>query len=433
MVVPTYQNGRTIVDVVRRVLAGGWSCVVVDDGSTDGTGDALARLKLEVDDDPRAFALQVLRHPSNRGKAAALATGFAHARGLGCTHAVTLDGDGQHDPEQIDALWARALASPTHLVLGERPRRVEGWTPWRSAFGRRFSNTLVAWQSGVRVGDSQTGFRVYPLEAVERLGCTFSRFAFETEVLIRAGRAGVAVSTVPIRSRYLTGTGRVSHFAPLRDSIHSLGMHAVLLSGNGRLGGTVRGWLRHQLLFLPLFAFLIVGFSRAGLAPEPRWHPAFLIGAACSLPVLVLWRRLRLGYQPLAAASMLFLGLGALGVLARGTAFYPVIHHSYGQLRELALHLWVAAVCVLFAALRPGWLQGADAPSDPSTKTDAWRLAGFAVGAVFLGLLLRPVNAALAGAVPFVAVLLAQAYLQRRARTRSTEARPRPTLTATQP
>ncbi|MEM8496115.1 MAG: glycosyltransferase family 2 protein, partial [Planctomycetota bacterium] len=405
-VVPTYQNGRTVVDVVRRVLAGGWPCVVVDDGSTDATGDALDSLVSELAGEQESPALHVIRHASNRGKAAALAAGFERARALGFSHAVTLDADGQHDPEQIEALWACAAESPTHLVLGERPWRVEGGTPWRSSFGRRFSNTLVAWQSGVEVGDSQTGFRVYPLDALARLGCTFSRFAFETEVLIRAGRAGVPIATVPIRSRYLTGAGRVSHFAPLRDSMHSLWMHAVLLTGNGGLGRSVRGWLRHQLLFLPLFAFLIVGFSRSALDPEPRWHPAFLLGAACSVPALALWRRLRLGYQPLAAASMLFLWLGALGVLSRGTAFYPVIHHSYGQLRELALHLWVAAVCVLFAAFRPGWLHGAGAPSDTATRTDAWRLAVFAVGAVFLGLLLRPINAALAGAVPFVAVLL---------------------------
>lgn len=415
VVVPTYENGATVAAIARRVLDQGWDCIVVDDGSTDGTATRLAELKPSRVDP----TLVVLTHAHNRGKAAALATGFEHAQARGYTHAITLDADGQHDPEQAGDLWRYAQAHPDELVLGERPEQAEGGTPWRSAFGRRVSNALVRLQSGVVVSDSQTGFRVYPLAALDELGCGFSRFAFETEVLVRAGRAGVRVGRVPIRSRYHAPAERVSHFAPVRDSLHSLAMHAALLPGQPLLKRFAHTWLRHQLLYLPLFAFLFVGFARADLAPEPRWHPAFLTGAAIGLAVLAIWRRLKLGVQPLPAACILFLSLGALGVLSRGTPLYPIIHHSYGTLRELALHLWVAAVCLLLAMFRPAWLLGLRELPSQQARNDAWVVAGFALASVLLGWLLRPAHPVLAGMLPFLMVLVAQGFYRRRTLGRS--------------
>ncbi|MEM6550601.1 MAG: glycosyltransferase family 2 protein [Planctomycetota bacterium] len=411
IVVPTYQNGSTVCTIARAVLDAGWACIVVDDGSTDGTDQTLAQLRA---DDPDA-SLHLEKHPANRGKAAALMTGFDRARALGYSHAITLDADGQHDPQQIGLLWDAAVRYPGDLILGERPAKAEGGTPWRSTVGRRVSNRLISLQSGVRVSDSQTGFRVYPLAVVEKLDCVFSRFAFETEVLIRAGRAGVGVTTVPIDSHYSPRAQRISHFKPLRDSLHSLAMHAAVLKDHPRPAVFLNKWLRHQLLYLPLSVFLIVGLVRMGLEPEPRWHPAFLVGGTLSLIVIALWRRLRLGYQPLPAASFMFLLLGSLGVLSQGTAFYPLIHNSYGQLQELALHLWVAAVCVMLAVFRPGWLLGVDRVPEASNRGDAWVIAGVSVLAVFMGILLRPTGAALTGMVPFVTVLFAQTTLHHRA------------------
>lgn len=408
VVVPTYQNGGTVGEIARRVLESGWACIVVDDGSTDNTQQALSKLQIDHPD----AQLYLEKHAANQGKAAALKTGFERAKKLGYTHAITLDADGQHDPEQIGVLWDASIMHPEHLILGERAEQVEGGTPWRSTLGRRVSNQLIHWQSGLRVGDSQTGFRVYPLKTVETLGCTFSRFAFETEVLIRAGRTGINVLMVNIQSRYLPKAERVSHFKPLSDSLHSLAMHASILKGHPGLTRCAGGWLKHQFLYLPLFVFLIVGFSRVELEPEPRWHPAFLTGSVVCLVVIALWRRLHLGYQPLAAASILFLLLGSLGVLSKGTSLYPLIHNSYGQLQELALHLWVAVVCVLLALFRPGWLLGVSRLPETSNRFKPWVIAALAIAAVFLGILLKPTGVALAGMVPFVMVLIIQSTLQ---------------------
>src|SRR5687768_4853449 len=126
VVAPTYNNAGTLPALIDGVLALGLPLIVVDDGSTDDTASILARRK----------DLRVITHPRNRGKAAALRSGFAAAGEAGYTHAVTIDTDGQHDPAEIPKLLARAKESPEALVLGLRDDDAPGY-PARSRFGRR--------------------------------------------------------------------------------------------------------------------------------------------------------------------------------------------------------------------------------------------------------------------------------------------------------
>jgi len=410
VVIPTYQNGSTVTEVVRQVLAGGWRCIVVDDGSTDQSSASLTEMRSE----PGGDKLDLLRHERNLGKAAALRTGFDHARRSDASHVITLDADGQHDPDQIADLWTQAQLQPEAIVLGERPYGVEGGTPWRSRLGRSVTNTLIRLQCGVHVNDSQTGFRVYPLRALEKLSCAYSRFAFESEIIIRAGRAGVAVTGVQIRSCYFPAEQRVSHFKPMRDSAHSLLMQAAMLGNHPRGRWLFSRWFKRQVLYLPLFIFLCIGFTREGLSPEAQWHPAFIFASVSGLGVLASWRRLGLGYEPVAAACLLFLFCGTFGVLMKGTRVYPLIHNSYGSLEEIALLLWVAGVCVVLALLRPAWLLGLGALPRDSARYEAWALAGVSIAALLIGLSLHSTHAALAGSVPFVMVILAQILIRRR-------------------
>lgn len=415
VIVPTYQHGQTVAGVVSSVLAGGWTCIVVDDGSTDRTGEALA----DIHDRHRDAPLVLLRHDHNRGKAAALHTGFEHARKINASHAITLDADGQHDPEQVSELWACAMTHPDHLVLGERPLTVEGGTPWRSRLGRVITNLMIRLQSGVRVSDSQTGFRVYPLAIIKDLPCTHGRYAFETEILIRAGWAGIPLATVPIRSRYFPPAERCSHFRLFADSIHSLQMQATLVIRHSRLRSLAKNLAQRQLLFLPLLVFLLIGAARSGLAPEPRWHPAFAAGSIVGLLVLAMRRRPKFRYNPLPLACLGFLFVGGLGAMLQGTLVYPLIHENYGALRELALHLWVAAVFLLWVVTKPAWLLGvATLPRDSpylSAYFYAWVLAATSVFAVLLSLALRDTNEFMAGAIPFVFVMTAQGIVRRKA------------------
>lgn len=223
IVAPTYNHARTLKDVLHRLGGAGVPVIVVDDGSRDETAETVT-----VWAEAGAERLMV-RHAQNRGKAAAMVTGFEAARGLGATHAATIDTDGQHRPEELDELMRAAAAKPEAIVIGRRERRIEGY-PLCGRFGRWMSNVLVRLESGVRVSDSQSGMRVYPLDLVKRLGCRTDRYAFETEVLVRAGWAGVPVVEVPITCVYRVESGRVTHFRLGRDSAASLWMHAKLFT-----------------------------------------------------------------------------------------------------------------------------------------------------------------------------------------------------------
>lgn len=208
VVIPVFDNARTVGEVVRNAVSLGVPVLVVDDGSRDGSGDRA-----------REAGAEVLVHPSNRGKGAALKTAFreAHARGL--THAATVDADGQLFPEDVPRLLSTSRLMPDALVVGSRELATQEHAPRKSSFGRAFSNFWVLFETGVRVEDSQCGLRVYPLAHVTRLALGRDRFDFEVEVLVKAAWAGVPVISQPVRVHYPPPAERVSHFDIVRDNV----------------------------------------------------------------------------------------------------------------------------------------------------------------------------------------------------------------------
>src|SRR5215218_9233132 len=177
VVAPTHNNARTLRDVVLRILGVGVPVIVVNDGSTDETANVLRTLQADE-------GIRVVTHEANRGKAAALQSGFAAAEAAGYSHAITIDTDGQLDPEEIPLLIAAAQESPGALIVGTRDETKADY-PARSRTGRRVSNLLVRLESGVRVSDSQCGFRVYPLRLVRGARCGAGYYGFETEIITR--------------------------------------------------------------------------------------------------------------------------------------------------------------------------------------------------------------------------------------------------------
>lgn len=222
VVAPSYNNAGTLAGIVRRVRTLDLPLIVVNDGSTDSTAQVLSDLA------GADRGIAVITHPRNRGKAAALKAAFAAASDAGYTHAVTIDTDGQLDPEQIPSLLSLARRTPHGLVIGQRDENTEDY-PARSRIGRRVSNLFVWMQSGVRVADSQCGLRVYPLDFLREVRCHAGRFGFETEVITRAGWAGRPVLGAAVRCRYFPKDKAVSHFRPFIDSFRGVPMHLRLM------------------------------------------------------------------------------------------------------------------------------------------------------------------------------------------------------------
>jgi glycosyltransferase involved in cell wall biosynthesis len=223
IVIPAYNEARTIGDLARRTRRFCEDVVVVDDGSDDGTAQCVGELEVEL-----------LRHDQNRGKAAALATGFARALERGADVVLTLDGDGQHRPEDIPRLLAAARRYPDRLIIGARLLRREGY-PRARRFANAFADFWIGWASGQQIADSQSGQRVYPAALLRRnstLQTRASRFTFESEILIRAAREGITTVAVPIFATY-DAAGRPSHFRPVRDIVRIVVMVAGYLLRSG--------------------------------------------------------------------------------------------------------------------------------------------------------------------------------------------------------
>ena len=200
-VIPTYNNGRTVADVVRGVLRNGLPVIVVDDGSTDETAQALEGLDIHL-----------VRHPKNRGKGIALKTGFEEARHLGYKFALTIDADGQHNPDDIPALVA--AAGEKTLVIGSRNIAADGMSSG-STFANKFSNFWFTVQTGRKLPDTQTGFRVYPLENLPSLKLLTARYEAELTLLVFSAWKGLRLVPVPVRVYY--PEDRVTHFRPFAD------------------------------------------------------------------------------------------------------------------------------------------------------------------------------------------------------------------------
>jgi glycosyltransferase involved in cell wall biosynthesis len=218
VVIPVYNHPNTVVAVLRGVRALGLPVFVVNDGSTDRTGERIREVE----------GITVLSHSVNRGKGAALLTGFTAAAAC-ADYAVTLDADGQHNPAHAVRLMEAVRAGERGMVVGCRQGMGDPSIPWTSRFGRGFSNFWVRVTGGPRVSDSQSGFRLYPIPEVLQWKARARRFAFEVEVLVLAGRRGIPVLQVPVGVDYRPGGKRISHFRPFVDFWRNTGTFTRLL------------------------------------------------------------------------------------------------------------------------------------------------------------------------------------------------------------
>ncbi len=241
VVIPAYNEAATIRDVVTRALAVCDRVIVVDDGSTDGTAQALKNLPITM-----------LQHEVNFGKAAALWSGFERALADGADAIITLDGDRQHRPEDIPRFYEVAQRYPEHVIIGSRITQRHAF-PKQRYLANCTANFWISWAAGYRIQDSQSGFRLYPATLLRRvrIPCDHAHgFVFESEILIEAARKGIHSIALPIDAIYVAGA-RPSHFRSVVDVLRITRMVAWKLLSRGMYPlGLLRafGWPRREVL-----------------------------------------------------------------------------------------------------------------------------------------------------------------------------------------
>ena len=216
ILIPTYNNAGTLADVVQRALQQGLPVLVVDDGSTDGTASLLQSMMRSEE------ALYVVTHEVNQGKGKALKTGFQEALRLGYEYVITLDADGQHHPEDVPLLLARK--GEKTLVVGSRSIRGKDGG---SSFANKFSNfwfTLYTW---IKLPDTQTGYRLYPLKSLPSLRLLSARYEAELTLLVFSAWKGLKLVPVPVQVEY--PEDRVTHFRPGKDFTRISILNTLLL------------------------------------------------------------------------------------------------------------------------------------------------------------------------------------------------------------
>ncbi|MFH6934045.1 DUF2062 domain-containing protein [Flavobacterium sp. FlaQc-30] len=216
VIVPTYNNQKTLKKVLDSILDFTSNVIIVNDGSTDQTNEILKQY----------HHLTQIHHPKNLGKGRALRNGFRKAIEQNFEYAITIDSDGQHFASDIPVFIEEIQKEPNSLLIGSRNMTQEN-VPKKSSFGNKFSNFWFKFETGIVLEDTQSGFRLYPLKLIPKQFYT-NKFEFEIEVIVRSAWKGIVVKNIPIQVLY-DPAERVSHFRPFRDFTRISILNTVLV------------------------------------------------------------------------------------------------------------------------------------------------------------------------------------------------------------
>lgn len=247
--IPTYNNAATIVDVARRVCNVLDYVIVVVDGSTDDTLELLKASGLTLD---------VIVFPKNRGKGGALKIGFERAKEQGFDYCLTIDGDGQHYPEDIPAMIDE-LSHHTErtLLVGARSFNHNNM-PAGNTFANKFSNFWFRVDTGLKLSDTQSGLRIYPVAHIGSCRWLTNRYESELELLVWAAWHNVNIVETPVRVYYPPREERVSHFRPFRDFARISVLNVLLLLPAILYGRPARVWRSVWCFSVAFFVFAYV-------------------------------------------------------------------------------------------------------------------------------------------------------------------------------
>jgi len=216
VIVPTYNNQKTLKRVLDSILDFTQNIIIVNDGSTDETSEILKQYS----------QFTQIHHPKNIGKGRALRNGFRKAIEMNFEYAITIDSDGQHFAADIPNFIAEIQKEPNSLLIGSRNMTQEN-VPKKSSFGNKFSNFWFQFETGIKLEDTQSGFRLYPLRVLPKQFYT-NKFEFEIEVIVRSAWKGIMVKNIPIQILY-DPAERVSHFRPFKDFTRISILNTVLV------------------------------------------------------------------------------------------------------------------------------------------------------------------------------------------------------------
>jgi glycosyltransferase involved in cell wall biosynthesis len=206
VLIPTYNNEQTLVRVIEDVLGYTQNIIVVNDGSTDQTLELLREFK----------SIQLVSYSQNQGKGFALRQGFKRAVESGFEYAISIDSDGQHFADDLPAFLEKLEQHPKAIIIGARNME-QSSVPGKSSFGNKFSNFWFHVETGLKLDDTQSGYRLYPVLLLKDIKFITRKYEFEIEVLVRAAWNGIEVLQVPVKVFYAEKEKRVSHFRPFRD------------------------------------------------------------------------------------------------------------------------------------------------------------------------------------------------------------------------
>lgn len=206
MLIPTYNNAVFLPALLKELLACGAPLLVVNDGSTDDTAGILAATE----------GITLIAFGKNRGKGAALKAGFEKALELGYDHTITMDSDSQHRVSDLAAFLEVLEKENPVLVMGSRILNQDN-VPGKNRFANRFSSFWFRVETGRRLKDTQSGFRLYPIRELKGMRLISGRYEYELELLVKSTWKGIPLIEVPINVYYPPGRERVSHFRPFTD------------------------------------------------------------------------------------------------------------------------------------------------------------------------------------------------------------------------
>jgi len=283
VIIPTYNNAKTLAGVIDDVMRYTDKVIVVNDGSTDETLTVLANYP----------NLQLLSYNNNVGKGWALYEGFRLALKLGYQNAITIDADGQHYAGDLPLFIEACEKNPGDLILGSRNIRAEGMSG-KSTFANKFSNFWFWFETGLWLPDTQSGFRLYPIGRLQNMTFFTKKYEFEIEVMVRAEWNGVGIIPIPIRVYYPPESERVSHFRPMPDFTRISLLNTVLV-----LITVTLVWPYKLLRYLANNKISTIVKEQLSKHNESNLKVSFALGFGVFMGIIPIW-----GFQMLVAAFL---------------------------------------------------------------------------------------------------------------------------------